>query len=126
MLVFVDPHCEPCRLLLPEIKRWASRYANTLTISIVTRNDLKDRNTQDFHYYGANVFLQKNSEVAQAFQVVGFPSAVIVRPNGIISSRLALGVEAIRGLLTDITGSPEITSLPSQPAAHAGCGSCGH
>jgi thiol-disulfide isomerase/thioredoxin len=138
MLVFIDPDCDPCKSLLPEINYWAARYSDSLTISVITRDDRQADHLQSVHDHVANVLLQDRREVAEAFGVAGFPTAVIVRPDGVISSRLALGAEAIRALLADIVGMLAIKSMPHfvgtgdgslpQPiaAAKSGCGTCGH
>jgi peroxiredoxin len=45
------------------------------------------------------VLLQKDREVAQAYQAHGTPSAVVVRQDGAIGSSLAQGADAIRVLI---------------------------
>jgi uncharacterized membrane protein YphA (DoxX/SURF4 family)/thiol-disulfide isomerase/thioredoxin len=100
MLIFVEPACEPCEVLLPEISRWQREYAATFTIALLSRGTREDNHTKNVEHRLTNIVLQQDDEVVQAYRVAGFPTAVIVQPNGTIGSRLALGADAIRALVT--------------------------
>jgi hypothetical protein len=52
------------------------------------------------------VLLQRDREVAQAYQIQGTPSAVLVRPDGTIGSPLAQDADAIRALVAGAVGLP--------------------
>jgi peroxiredoxin len=51
-----------------------------------------------------NVLLQKEFEVAQAYQIVATPSALLVRADGKIGSPLAAGADEIRALVDSAVG----------------------
>ena len=52
-----------------------------------------------------NVLLQKDREIAQAYQAHGTPSAVLVRQDGTIGSPSAEGPDAIRALIATTVSS---------------------
>jgi protein-disulfide isomerase len=62
--------------------------------------------------------LQKEREVAEAFEAYGTPGAVIVRPDGTIGSSLAMGPDAIRDLVAQtlrIEPKDMLAALPTVP-----------
>ena len=69
-----------------------------------------------------HVLLQKDREVAQAYQAHGTPSAVVVRQDGAIGSSLAQGADAIRVLVAaTLNGTlpvtaPQVAAVASRPA----------
>jgi hypothetical protein len=78
------------------------------------------------------VLLQKEWEVAEAYEVRGTPSALVVRPDGTVGSSVAGGAEAIRNLVQQAVEapSPNAPLLPGAPAPdHNGhgdpCPKCG-
>src|SRR5262249_45271653 len=52
------------------------------------------------------VLLQKQREVAEAYQANGTPAAVVVRPDGAIGSPLVMGADAVRALIAQAQGVP--------------------
>ena len=117
MLIFTDPNCGPCNALLPEIGRWQHDYAATLAIAPISRGTPEANRAKSVEHGLTHVMLQEDREVAEAYQVVGTPSAVIVRPDGTIGSPLAAGVDEIRALLARTVGAPG--ALPVAPSAPA-------
>jgi thiol-disulfide isomerase/thioredoxin len=58
-----------------------------------------------------DLLLQREREIADAYNVHGTPGAVIVYPEGVIASPVALGADSIRGLLAqvlEVVTSPRI------------------
>jgi thiol-disulfide isomerase/thioredoxin len=108
MLVFSDPGCGPCNALMPEIGRWQDQHAGQLTIALVSRGDLEANRSKAGQHGIRNVLLQKNREIAEAYETRGTPSAVLVRPNLTIGSSVAAGAEAIRGLVATATTAPAV------------------
>ncbi len=106
MLIFLDPVCEPCDDLLSEMRYWQREYLSSLTIALISRETCCEDNLEKNSVQGlANILLQQENEVAQAYRVVGLPTAVIVQPDGSIGSRLALGAEAIGALVMRTVGT---------------------
>jgi peroxiredoxin/uncharacterized membrane protein YphA (DoxX/SURF4 family) len=103
MLVFTDVNCGPCISLMPEIGRWQQEHGKGLAIALISRGSV-DANVSKQREHGlANVLMQQDREVAQAYESLPTPSAVLVRPDGTIGSRAALGAQAIRSLVTQAT-----------------------
>ena len=67
----------------------------------------------------SEVLLQQDREVAEAYQVFGTPSAVLVRPEGTVGRPLAEGADAIRALLT------HAVEPPAPAHANGPCPGCG-
>ena len=74
-----------------------------------------------------HVLLQEDWEVSEAYQIRGTPSAVLVQPDGTISSPAMGGVEAIRTLLTHALGERAHLPLMQPQLAQEGepCPNCG-
>jgi len=102
LLIFTNPHCGPCRTLLPEIARWQSEYASEVSIALVSEGTASDNSRKVSAYGVRQVLLQKQREVAERYQAWGTPSAVLVRPDGNIGSSLAQGADAIKSLVAQV------------------------
>src|ERR671921_2771230 len=127
MMLFTDPGCGPCNALLPDIGRWQEEHANKLTLSLVSRGEVEENKTKAQEHALENVVLQKDWEVSESYEVRGTPSAVLISPEGKISSPMAGGAEGIRSLLSYAVG--ERAQLPVLPHQHQTegqpCPSCG-
>lgn len=113
-LIFTDPNCGPCSALMPEIGRWQQEHAQTLTLALISRGSEEANRTKVGEHGIGPVLLQQDREVAQTYQSVPTPSAVLIHPDGTIGSRVALGSEAIRALIRRVTTKPAPV-LPSAP-----------
>jgi thiol-disulfide isomerase/thioredoxin len=102
LLVFTDPDCGPCKALLPEVGRWQSEHADRLTVAVVSRGAAEDHRTRAAEHGVAPLLLQRDYEVADAYEVHETPSAVLVQPGGTIGSPVASGSEQIRALLSHV------------------------
>jgi thiol-disulfide isomerase/thioredoxin len=76
LLVFSSSSCGACRELEPEIEEWRRDYTDDLTIQVV-----------------------ESQELAGAYGAEGTPSAVRIGVDGTLTSSVALGAYAIRGLV---------------------------
>jgi thiol-disulfide isomerase/thioredoxin len=90
---------------------------------ILVSSGSRDENRRKVAEHGIGpVLLQQDFEVASAFEVAGTPSAVLIRPDGTIGSRLASGADAIRALATRVLdGGPAVEhgaadAAPAVPA----------
>lgn len=104
MLLFTDPNCGPCNILLPDIARWQEEYAEKLTIALISRGDPEDNRTKTSEHGVGHVLLQKDWEVAEAYQVRSTPSAVLILPEGEVGSYVASGPDAIRSMVARLVG----------------------
>jgi methylamine dehydrogenase accessory protein MauD len=98
MLIFVDPNCGACNGLLPDIGRWQREHADALRVALVSRGEAAENRRKVAEHEVGPVLLQQDFEAADAFQVPGTPSGVLVKPDGTIGSLLAVGADAIRAL----------------------------
>lgn len=112
VLIFSDPDCGPCNALSPEVGRWQREYATNLVIALISRGTAAANRPRACEHGLTHILVQYDREVAQAYQVLGTPSAVLVRPDGTIGSPLAQGAETIRALITNAAQKPGRRVLP--------------
>jgi peroxiredoxin len=122
VLVFSDPGCGPCQALLPEVGRWQREYASTVVVALISRGPAQASRAKAAEHGLTHVLLQHDREVAQAYQVRGTPSGVLIGRDGTVGSPLAAGAEAIRALVASVATLP----VPAAPAVAAVAGGNGH
>jgi uncharacterized membrane protein YphA (DoxX/SURF4 family)/peroxiredoxin len=105
LLVFSDPDCGPCADFLPELLPFDDEHASGVTLALITRESGSNGDVAAVERRLRHVLLQEGREVMEAYGVPGTPSGVLVDGGGMISSRLALGPDAIRGLLASAVGT---------------------
>ena len=111
MLFFTSPTCRPCDALIPQIARWQREHPERLTMAVVGEGTFEKNGTKAAEAGLQDLLLQREREIADAYKVHGTPGAVIVYPEGVIASPVALGADSIRGLLKqvlDVVTSPRI------------------
>jgi methylamine dehydrogenase accessory protein MauD len=99
MLLFTDPNCGSCTAMLPEIRRWQKEHAEELTISLVSRGSVAENRAKSTEQGLRGILIQQDEEVSEAYEVAATPSAVLVRSDGTIGSRVLEGPDAISALL---------------------------
>jgi thiol-disulfide isomerase/thioredoxin len=95
LFVFSETECAACEALRPEVEQWQNEHTAVLQV----------------------VLLEDERTLADAYGVVGTPSAVLVR-NGKVASQLAAGAEAIRALVKQAIVPPPLQRgerVPSIP-----------
>jgi peroxiredoxin len=120
VLLFTDPGCGPCTALLPEIGKWQRDHAAKLQVALLSRGTAEANRAKVTEPGVTNVLLQKDREVAEAYQAYGTPSAVVVRQDGTIGSPVAQGADAIRALITTTLNPPAAappTAVAPRPPA---------
>lgn len=118
VLVFTDPDCPACASLSEDIDDWRHELGRQARIAVVSAPGASQSSDVEAVYGRELVFTQRAREVSDLFQVVGTPSAVLIRDDGTIGSRLAEGADAIRQLLTSVNmllASGENPERRSQP-----------
>jgi peroxiredoxin/uncharacterized membrane protein YphA (DoxX/SURF4 family) len=98
LLLFIDPDCEPCDDLLPEVKGWQEGHAGVLTVTPISRGAPEESRAKASEYGLSGVLLQEDWELSRTYQVHGTPSAVLIRPDGTIGSLVAEGNEEVEDL----------------------------
>lgn len=101
-LIFVHVNCGPCAVLLPEIAQWQINFDHRLMIALITEGSAAAIRDLLAPYKIGSVLLQREHEVADAFQAYGTPAAVMIESDGTIGSGLAMGADAIRMLVTTL------------------------
>lgn len=99
VLIFTDPACSPCAALLPDVARWQHEYSSDLTIALISRGTREANVSKLGESSVAHVLLQKEHEIASAYQVNGTPGAVLVDADGTIASPVVMGAQAIADLV---------------------------
>ena len=112
LLIFSDPGCGPCNALVPEIGRWQREHATKLVVALISRGTVEANRPKVTEDGLTHVLLQKDREVAQAYQANGTPSAVLVRRDGTLGSPLAQGADAIRTLIATALSPAGPGTLP--------------
>lgn len=118
LLVFTEPHCGPCTALLPELGRLQRDAADRLTVAVVSRGSTEDSRAKAAEHGLLSMLLQRNYEVADAYQVFETPAAVLIQPDGTIGGLVARGGEQIRyqvAAVLDASESPPWSGLVPLP-----------
>jgi peroxiredoxin len=97
LLVFTDPHCEPCDAVAPDLARLGRE--GTLSVLVVGRGDPQEnrRKAEQFEF-AFPLVLQKGWEVSRAYGIFATPVGYLIDEQGVIVRDVAMGREAIVGL----------------------------
>jgi len=124
LIIFFNPACGYCRDLAPKLRektesRKQKAEMEGPSVLIISTGDA-EMNREFFreHNLGCPVLLQKETEVATAYQANGTPSGYLISAEGKIASELAMGAEA---LLKLAEGGPHPQPL-SDPTGEGGQG----
>lgn len=121
LLLFTDPGCGPCSALMPEVAAWQREHAARLSVVLVSRGELKKNRTLQREHGVTNILLQKDREVSTQYEAYGTPSAVLIRPDGMIGSPLASGADAITSLIASTVKPPQPAQIaPPQKVVQKG------
>jgi thiol-disulfide isomerase/thioredoxin len=118
LLVFTDPGCGPCRVVLPEVAVWERQYEDELKVVVVAEGQPEAMRAKRDELELGTVLMQAEREVAEAYRAYGTPSGVLVSPDGRIASPLASGPAAIKELVEGAP-PPRLTIQQAQPAGLA-------
>jgi len=97
LLVFSSPHCGACQTLAPKLPVLAARHASTLQMVVITGESAAHAERGD-NGSGPLVLIQRASEIGETYDCTTIPAAVIVGPDGVIRSRMAVGAPEIEQL----------------------------
>ncbi len=117
MLLFAHPGCGPCGALLPEAAQWQRDGADHFRLVVVSQGT-RDENTAKMRPHGIDtVLLQREHEVADQYDALSTPSAVLVRAQGAIGSAVATGAEAIRSLVANTINESTLSQVLAGPVS---------
>ena len=106
ILLFTDPNCGPCTAMIPDVGRWQEKYAQKLTVALVSRGESEENAMSASEHDLTNVLLQEDWEISDAYGVDGTPSAVLVKPDGTIASPLLEGANEVGEFLVRTIEEP--------------------
>jgi peroxiredoxin len=89
---------------MPNVNRWQRDYDSVLTVVVISEGTVRDNQAKSAEHAVTQILLQKEREVADAYQAYGTPGAVLIQKDGTIGSPLATGAEAIQALVSRIPG----------------------
>ena len=81
--------------------------ADRLTVAVVSRGSTEDSRAKAAKHDLVSVLLQRDYEVADAYQVFETPAAVLVQPDGTIGGGVARGGEQIRRQVAEVLDTSE-------------------
>jgi len=116
LLVFSSPHCKPCQALASSLVRWKREMEGLPNIVLVSRGAAQDNLAKLREFGTSQVLLQRNFEVAEMYDCISTPSAVLVGADGLIRSELALGGVAIKQLLSSSTKTGKAKHAVGNPS----------
>jgi uncharacterized membrane protein YphA (DoxX/SURF4 family)/peroxiredoxin len=99
LLLFMDPDCNPCNEMLPEVGQWQREHAEAMTVAVISRGSVEANRSKSTDYGIVNVLLQRDDEVAEDYQMPGTPTAILIDSDGTIGSPLAFGQDEIEALV---------------------------
>jgi peroxiredoxin len=115
LLFFSEPGCGACDAALPEVARWQREHAGKLFIVPLSRGDASANRAKATKHGLEGLLLQKDQDVAELYLANATPSAVLIK-DGMIASPLAIGIDAIRELVTTATLPPPLKKGDDVPA----------
>jgi hypothetical protein len=122
LLVFASSGCRPCTALYPEIGRWQREYGGVLTVAVLARGDRAVNQMKAADARVVRVLIDDDGMVARAYRALPTPSGVLVGPDRRLRSAVAIGADAIRGLVVRaVDARHPVTGRPGEvPVAHDG------
>jgi thiol-disulfide isomerase/thioredoxin/uncharacterized membrane protein YphA (DoxX/SURF4 family) len=99
MLLFTDPTCAPCNALMPQLAAWQREHAEDLTLAVLTRGSAEDNRAKMREHGIANVWVDDQLTVYEAYEANGTPGAVLIDVQGRIASAVVAGTGPIGELV---------------------------
>ena len=111
VMVFMDAGCAPCKRIGPRLARWQSVFADRLTLVVVSAGS-REQGEGVWDEHGIDALFDAGDQLARAYAVRSFPSALIVEPDGRIGSMPANGGHGVEVLM-------RVALSDEEPAARA-------
>lgn len=99
LLVFSDPHCDPCTALAPELEQFHREHSDIKVVMISRGEPKENRMKVNEHGLTFPVVLQKQWEISRLYGMFATPIAYLIDEAGAIMSEVAVGVEPILALM---------------------------
>jgi peroxiredoxin len=98
LLVFSDPHCEPCQRLARELEPLHRRLPSPRIVMVSRRDMEANRAKVEEHGLTFPVVLQRHWEVSRDYAIFATPVAYLIDEQGVLASDPAVGVDAVLSL----------------------------
>jgi peroxiredoxin len=103
LLVFSDPHCGPCSALAPSLEEIHNTRSD-VDVLMITRGDRQENLAKVAELkLTLPVVLQKQWEISLSYGMFATPIGYLIDERGVIVRDVAVGADAILGLLTGDT-----------------------
>jgi peroxiredoxin len=102
LLIFSSPHCGPCNTLAPRLEKFHRNHPEWELVMISRGEPAENRAKLKEHHLSFTVLLQQQWEVSRQYAMFATPVAYLIDERGIISAEVAVGADAIVGLLAKI------------------------
>ena len=99
LLIFTSPTCGPCSVLMPTVAEWQRDNADELTVALLSAGDAEAVRAEAATHGVANVLLDTDLAMYEAYAANGTPSAVLIGDDGTIAAWLAAGSDWIETLV---------------------------
>ena len=109
LLVFSSPSCGPCNALAPELENFHRSYPELDVLMISKGEAGENRVKVKEHGLSFPIVMQQQWEFSRRYAMFATPIAYLIDEAGTVAAEVAVGVEAIRGLMRD-----EARSLAAQ------------
>lgn len=108
-LIFLNPGCDPCKLIAVDLQALRTWNEQKVTLIAIGSGDLAANAAWAGHYDLGPMLVQDRSEVATGYQVTATPAAVLIDSRGRIAAPAARGARDVRALLTEQRPAPAHT-----------------
>lgn len=113
LVLFTSPTCGPCSVLMPTVAEWQRAHADALTIALLSAGQPNAVGAAATEHGLANVLLDTDLALYEAYQANGTPSAVLVGDDGRVAAWLAAGADWIESLVQQaLAGLGRTPGLP--------------
>lgn len=99
LFFFVDPKCEPCQAMLPDIIKWREQLSSRASFVFVSSGSEKENREKFDGLDGAPVLLDEGRSFAISVGGRWTPTALLIDTEGKIASHIAAGDHSIAELI---------------------------
>jgi peroxiredoxin len=99
VLVFASPDCQRCVALEAHLGSWQTRHAATLTLAVISRGEVGANQRLSAAHGLRYVLVQKDREVAAAYDIRRTPAVVWVSPAGRVEAVAGPDPDTISGVI---------------------------
>jgi uncharacterized membrane protein YphA (DoxX/SURF4 family)/peroxiredoxin len=106
VLVFIDPDCDICESIMPDLAWWQRAHGSSVTLQVVGSGPVEQNRAKGARFGISSILVQEDWEVADAYGSETVPSAILIWPDGTIGSAVADGPDEVLNLLSRFTAGP--------------------